>query len=377
MRTKICRNRARATRWAAVLGVVATCAVPACSFNELRVPQWSWPWNRPQVIESQYQVPTRMAIVWTPDILTLPGKPPTRGFGGRIYFYNHQGQAIPVDGQLVVYGFDDSDPEVASTVPHKKFVFTPEQFTKHFSPTELGASYSVWIPWDSNDNRQKSISLLPVFTSVSGHRIVGEQTMNVLRGQTDETVIRRDSWRQNYEARRKAAIAGFEQVSEIANDNAPNPAAPQAKPEARIRTSTIPLTPSLSRTLQENPPPVPSSPLTTGPAAPNSQGTPSLPATGVPALPHTGVSTLPPTGVPGLPPMGATNLPPPGVVAPSVAIAGPPQDPREVVPTGQPAPEARSSRSRFRAPDVPRVPEPRVHVPWSRNLEAQGSNPRP
>lgn len=239
------------------LGLCAIVALSGCSTSPFVRPRWSWPWSKPTVVESEYQVPTRMAVVWTPDVLTLPGRPPTRGFGGRIYFYNHQGQAIPVDGQLVVYGFDDSDSEVASTVPHKRFVFTPEQFTKHFSPTELGASYSIWIPWDANDTRQKTISLLPVFTSVSGHRLVGDQTLNVLRGQSQETVLRREEWRKVYDQRRAVEATNFHQSA-----GEPQPVGgsspPQSNPTAGqpLRTSTIPLTPALGRALQENPPPL-------------------------------------------------------------------------------------------------------------------------
>jgi hypothetical protein len=90
----------------------------------------------------EYQEPKSMVAIWTEDTLIQPGKPVTRGFGGRIYFYNEKSQAIPVDGELVVYGFDDS----ATTKPSraspsdmeleqsgKKFRFTAEQFTQHFS----------------------------------------------------------------------------------------------------------------------------------------------------------------------------------------------------------------------------------------------------
>ncbi|GIW92161.1 MAG: hypothetical protein KatS3mg110_0202 [Pirellulaceae bacterium] len=279
--------------WVFSLGLIGF--VCGCSTEPFRVPKWNWPWSRPAVIDSPYQVPTRMVVVWTPDTLTLPGRPPTRGFGGRIYFYNNQGQAIPVDGQLVVYGFDDSDPDEASTVPHRRFVFTPEQFTKHFSPSELGASYSVWIPWDTNDTRQKTISLLPVFTSVSGHRVVGEQTINVLRGRTDEAVVRREDWR-------RLRNPGYQSLPEAQQPDPPAPRAlssdgashaPTPKEPARtLRTSTIPLTPALGYAIQE-----PSSPNSAqaAPAGPLGQTQPQLRPTSIfPANP--GVPASEPAG---------------------------------------------------------------------------------
>ncbi len=262
------RHMSRPTKPAPVTIPLLLALTVGCTAESFHVPKWTWPWSRPSVVTSQYQVPTRMVVVWTPDTLTLPGRPPTRGFGGRIYFYNNQGQAIPVDGQLIVYGFDDSDPEVASTVPHKRFVFTPEQFTKHFSPTELGASYSVWIPWDSNDNRQKTISLLPVFTAVSGHRVVGEQTINVLRGRTEETVIRRAEWRRIFDQRKQVAPNGPSGTWSLQNPTEIPTASFEPKPKRTLRTSTIPLTPALGYAIQENPnsSPLPSEPMPTSPS---------------------------------------------------------------------------------------------------------------
>ena len=101
--------------------------------------------------KKEYQVPQSMTVTWSNDILTLAGKPPTRGFGGRFFFYNEKTQAIPVDGDLIVYGFDDTFRKHNGEdlgQAEKRFRFTSEQFTTHFSESELGASYSVWIPWD-------------------------------------------------------------------------------------------------------------------------------------------------------------------------------------------------------------------------------------
>src|SRR6187402_2845531 len=68
-----------------------------------------WPWSSGKNLkEAKAEGPATLAAIWTPDILTQPGKPPTRGFGGRLYFYNKENQAIPVEGQLMVYGYDDT-----------------------------------------------------------------------------------------------------------------------------------------------------------------------------------------------------------------------------------------------------------------------------
>jgi hypothetical protein len=147
---------------------------------------WSW------FKKKEYQEPKSMVAIWTEDTLIQPGKPYTRGFGGRIYFYNEKSQAIPVEGELMVYGFEDksgdlakgswpSDPQLASQ-DTKRFRFTPEQFTQHFSESQLGASYSVWIPWDVVGGPQKKIILCPMFISKAGRMVRGETSKLSLSG---------------------------------------------------------------------------------------------------------------------------------------------------------------------------------------------------
>lgn len=126
--------------------------------------------------EKEYQIPQNLNVVWTYDILTLPGKPATRGFGGRFYFYNEKTQAIPVDGELMVYGFDDTTGTVDErdlSQAAKRFKFTAEQLTSHFSEGQLGASYSVWIPWDVAPGEEKKIMLIPTFIAKDGRLVKG------------------------------------------------------------------------------------------------------------------------------------------------------------------------------------------------------------
>jgi hypothetical protein len=135
--------------------------------------------------KKEYQTPSSMNVTWVHDILTKPGKPPTRGFGGRFYFYNERSQAIPVDGELTVYGFDDthkSHDAMNFEGADKRFKFTPEQFTTHFSESELGASYSIWIPWDAAPGFQKKIMLIPTFMSKDGRVIRGNAAVLNLPG---------------------------------------------------------------------------------------------------------------------------------------------------------------------------------------------------
>ena len=69
----------------------------------------------------------------------------------------------------------------------KRFEFTPEQFTRHFSQTDLGASYSVWIPWDALGGEQRRISLVASFKPAEGKTVQGLPATLVLPGHTKET----------------------------------------------------------------------------------------------------------------------------------------------------------------------------------------------
>ena len=129
------------------------------------------------------QVPTRMVTTWTDTILTKPGQPPQRGFGGRLVF---QGPAkddpVAVEGQLVVYAFDETDRPSYETRPTRRFIFPADQFRLYESASQLGPSYSVWLPWDDVGGPQKKISLIARFEPKGGSMIVGEQTRHFLPG---------------------------------------------------------------------------------------------------------------------------------------------------------------------------------------------------
>jgi hypothetical protein len=146
-------------------------------------------WSSMQFWKKPYQKPAKLAAIWTHDILTMTGKPPTRGFGGRLYFYNDKSQAISVDGELVVHGYEEppfGQQRTEKTKADKTFMFTAEQFTQHFSPSDLGASYSVWIPWDAAEGMQKEITLIPTFKDKAGVFVQGEPAKLVLPGKKIE-----------------------------------------------------------------------------------------------------------------------------------------------------------------------------------------------
>lgn len=141
-----------------------------------------WGEKKSQITESKYQAPVKIVALWSPAMYNSPGKPATRGFGGRLYFYNSKNEPIPVQGQLVVYCFDDTDKTRDHKQPDRRVAFTPEQFSGHYSATELGASYSIWVPWDAIGNPQVEVGLVPIFTAATGQVVMGEQSLGLLPG---------------------------------------------------------------------------------------------------------------------------------------------------------------------------------------------------
>lgn len=162
-----------------------------------------WPLSR---FAKDYQKPQRIAVIWSPDVMTVPGQPSMRGFGGRLYFYNEKSIAVPVKGELMIYGYEEPAPNVTmtatqtpekKTVPDKKFKFSPEQFAERFSKSDLGASYSIWIPWDEAGGNVKRVSLIPIFKMENEQVVYGDPAELTLPGKTPEAVLARS---QSYPA---------------------------------------------------------------------------------------------------------------------------------------------------------------------------------
>jgi len=127
--------------------------------------------------------PIRVIALWQETVMTQGDNPPVRGFGGRLMFYGEQNdKPIKVEGTLTVYAYDEADRDPNQVVPDRKYVFTSEQFEKHYSKSPLGHSYSVWVPWDAVGGEQKDVSMMCRFTPKEGGVIMGEQTTHMLPG---------------------------------------------------------------------------------------------------------------------------------------------------------------------------------------------------
>jgi hypothetical protein len=202
-----------------------------------------WPWSK----EKEYQMPRSMAVIWSPDVFVAPGATPSRGFGGRIYFYNEKSQAVPVDGELIVHGYDETTRHAAGANPakaDKTFRFTSEQFTQHFSESQLGASYSIWIPWDQEaEGTSRKIVLIPTFVGKDGKVVRGDSSQVVLQGTiANEAQVPQDPMAPLREAMRSpsdqgSAVQAASYHADILRVDPPDHA--NRIPSSGLRTTTI------------------------------------------------------------------------------------------------------------------------------------------
>ncbi|WP_373650945.1 hypothetical protein [Schlesneria sp. DSM 10557] len=150
------------------------CLIGGCTVFDLKK-------RIPWMDSDEITLPTRITTLWSNTILNQLGKKGVRGFGGRIMFHGRDNEKpVRVEGTLTVYAFDET--VRPSTVPERKFVFTPEQFEKHYSRSKLGHSYSVWLPWDEVGGEPRRITLLARFEPVDGPMVMSENSLQILPG---------------------------------------------------------------------------------------------------------------------------------------------------------------------------------------------------
>jgi hypothetical protein len=155
-----------------ILGSLSGCCEWGC-----KKPQWLYGKDEPRV-------PVKVVAMWKDTILYRAEQPQSvRGFGGRLMFYADKSEKpVKVEGTLTVYAFDETHGMKDDPRPTRKYVFTPEQFTLHYSKSEIGHSYSVWLPWDAAANPPCKVSLIARFLPKKGSLVIGEQCLQLLPG---------------------------------------------------------------------------------------------------------------------------------------------------------------------------------------------------
>ena len=152
---------------------------------------WQMPWSQSK---KEPEVPDRILAVWSDTVLHQPGEPGLRGFGGRLFFYlGDNKDPIEVDGGLAVYVFDADKLDPHAPSPERKFVFTADQFASHKSNSDLGCSYSIWIPWDEVGGPSQRLSLVARFEGRNGGTVISQPTIKLLPGTSHKVSIRQET----------------------------------------------------------------------------------------------------------------------------------------------------------------------------------------
>ena len=167
--------------------------------------------------------PTKVVAIWKEATLGAGGKT-IRGFAGRVYFFDREENPVKVDGDLIVYGFDDSDDFNVREVADKKFITKAEDLARKHSVSEVGSSYSIWLPWDEVGGYRKSISLVTMFKGTDGTVLRGESTQNYLPGNKPEAVAEQEKFLRHFRKTVRSAVAPASYETGVATVKDPEPA---------------------------------------------------------------------------------------------------------------------------------------------------------
>ena len=251
-------------------------------------PRQTLGWKKDETEKPEPQVPTRLVATWTEAVLNTVGEQPKRGFGGRTAFFNRESDdPVRVEGQLVVYAFDETARKSHETQPTRKYIFPADEVVRHESGSALGPAYSFWLPWDEVGGPQKNISLIARFEPKAGPIVIGEQTRHFLPGTS------LDAQAPQYARDHRADMLNGVRLASYSDPAAQGPVpdlaeslASQAETSGEslgkkpMTTSTIPLPPRLATALKEQ----------------QSRQATALDASGSAPLPLSQLSTMPASG---------------------------------------------------------------------------------
>jgi hypothetical protein len=153
----------------------------------------------PQIDLSALKPPGPVATVvaaWEPAVSN--GSNPHRGFGGRVYLYDHE-RPVKAKGTIVVYIFEEDGRQPGDEKPNEGLVFTEKMLNSKgvYQKSKIGHSYNLWVPIDTAgpDGQAKKVSLIVRYIPEKGSSVVSSQTTTHLPGrQKKETMIAQSEW---------------------------------------------------------------------------------------------------------------------------------------------------------------------------------------
>lgn len=154
------------------------------------------------------RTPDKIISIWKQSVLTSP-KGAIRGFSGRVYFHGFDDKPLSVDGELTVYAFNDKGKApFKETKAIKKFIFRKQDLPKHHSVSEMGDSYSVWLPFDQVGGPELHLALMPIFRDAKTGKVVqGKQSICTLRGTKEKNGVQTQAKNYQFNPLSKGQVA--------------------------------------------------------------------------------------------------------------------------------------------------------------------------
>ena len=140
--------------------------------------------RQPDIVEATARNPAReITCIWQPAEGVGPKGVPTRGMAGQILFFTPKSDApAKVDGEVLVYLFDDQGTPEEQAKPIHKYRFEAPAWNTHLLMSNLGPSYQVFIPYSRPGHHQAKCSLRMRFKSSDGRTIYSEPVVVTLPG---------------------------------------------------------------------------------------------------------------------------------------------------------------------------------------------------
>ena len=150
--------------------------------------------NMPNPFTGAKHEARRSVAVWSPAARVVNGVP-ERGFAARVTFFGtDQKKGVKVDGDIVVYAFDEYlGRSAGNNAPDKTYPFLAEDLKQLQSHSKkLGYSYSLWVPWDNEgpEGERKTVSLMVKLVPKNGNSFLSGQAKCVLPGKEPSLIAK-------------------------------------------------------------------------------------------------------------------------------------------------------------------------------------------
>ena len=151
-----------------------------------------------------------VVAAWEPAVSN--GENSMRGFGGRVYLYDHEmNRPVKAKGTIVVYVFDEDGRLPDDARPDEGIVFNSKVLNSNevYEKSKLGHSYRLWVPIDQAgpNGRARNISLIVRYIPEKGAQKTSSQMTVRLPGRR-ETMFAQSDWQIQTETHTALANQG-------------------------------------------------------------------------------------------------------------------------------------------------------------------------